>query len=64
MNIHEKEAIIDYLEFTLLNFVTKFETHLCSDAVGPLYEEAYGLLNDMDNTLDITLPDNQWVTPE
>lgn len=47
----DKIAVVDYLEFLLVEFVQKFEGHLDEDVVGSFYADAYALLNDFDDTL-------------
>ena len=47
----DKTAAVDYLEFVLVNFVTKYEEHMDEDAVGAFYADAYALLSDFDDTL-------------
>ena len=47
----DKTAVVDYLEFALVNFVQKYEQHLDEDVIGAFYADAYGLLSDFDDTL-------------
>lgn len=52
MTIYEKDAVVEYLEFNLLVLCESLEEHMDPDAIGSLYENAYQLLNDMDQTLE------------
>lgn len=51
MTLSEKEAILDYLEFGMMHMCTELEPALDPDAIGLLYETAYLLLVDLDNTM-------------
>lgn len=53
MTISEKEALLNYLEFGLLDFCQQIDPHVDPDGVGMLYEKAYLLLLDVENTLDM-----------
>jgi hypothetical protein len=53
MKINQAEAILGYLEFQLLNFVEETEKQVADpDIIGDMYDRAYGILADMENTLD------------
>ena len=55
MQQQEKDAVIDYLEFGLVNLVNEFENHVDGDAVSSLYEHAYALLSDMNQTMQVAV---------
>lgn len=55
MTISEKEALLQYIEFGLINFCEMIDPHIDHDCKGMLYESAYLLLNDMQDTLDVYL---------
>ena len=52
MTRHEKEALLRYLEFHLVSLADDLEPHLAGEAVGHMYDRAYGILNDIEHTLD------------
>jgi hypothetical protein len=52
MKLGEAEAIIGYLEFHLLTLVENAEKHVSDpDVIGGLYDHAYSILNDFEQTL-------------
>jgi len=53
MTISEKEALLQYLEFGLINFCDIIDQHIDPDCKGVLYESAYLLLIDLQDTLDM-----------
>jgi exonuclease VII small subunit len=53
--LKDKQAVIDYLEFNLFQFVEKYEGEMDLDAVGAFYADAAALLNDMDDTLQMAV---------
>lgn len=55
MTISEKEALIQYLEFGLINMCDILDQHVDHDCKGLLYESAYLLLIDLQDTLDVHL---------
>jgi len=55
MTISEKEALLNYIEFGLLTFCNDMDQHVDPDAQGVLYENAYRLLLDVEDTLDTHL---------
>lgn len=52
MTISEKEALLDYLEFGLLDFCSSLDPLIDPDGVGLIYEKAYLLMIDLESTLD------------
>ena len=62
MKQQEKNATIDYLEFGLVELVKTIEGHVHEDAVAGLYKDAYALLNDMDETMQVSV-DSVATTP-
>lgn len=51
MTQHEKDALIGYLEFHLVKFCEETEKNLDPDAIGSMYDSAYGILNDMEKSI-------------
>ena len=51
MTKNEKEALIGYLEFNLVKHCEQVEKNLDPDAVGAMYDSAYGILNEMERSL-------------
>lgn len=52
MNKNETEAILGYLEFHLVRFVEDIEKHVSDpDVVAGMYDRAYSVLNDFEQTL-------------
>lgn len=51
----EKNAIVDYLEFGLVDLIKKMEEHVHSDGVAQLYADMYSLLNDLDETIQVSV---------
>ena len=47
----EKDALIQYLEFHLVKFCERTERNLDPDAIGDMYDSAYGILNDMERSI-------------
>lgn len=57
MTKNEKNAIIAYLEFTLVTWGDQMDSQLSPEQLGSFYDGLYGVLNEMDETLeDITKP--------
>ncbi len=54
----EKDAVTNYLEFGIVQFIKKFEAHIDPDKVGEFYSDAYELLNDVDETAQIAVDGN------
>lgn len=52
MTHNEKEALLGYLEFHLLTFCEQLEGRVDVGAIGDLYDTAYGILIDMESTLE------------
>lgn len=59
MTSNFKEAISGYLEFNLVKFIEQFEGQLDPDAVGAFYEEAYRILNDMEDAIQTSIDLNE-----
>ncbi len=55
----EKDATIDYLEFGLVELVKSLEEHVHADAVAGLYKDAYSLLNDVCETMQVSVDNTQ-----
>jgi len=54
MTTTEIEAFTTYLEFHLLALVEGAETHINNvNAIGQLYDNAYRILNDIEDTLHL-----------
>lgn len=53
MDKNNKQALVDYLEFSLVSFAEGFEQHVDPDAVGELYDRLYGILADIEYTIDV-----------
>ena len=51
MTPNEHQAIIDYLEFSLVQLVEGIAPHVKHEVAQQLYERAYAVLNDMDDAL-------------
>lgn len=54
MTLAEKEALLGYLEFTLTKMVEGLEAQgivVGDPQVGAMYDAAYGVLNEMEETL-------------
>lgn len=54
MTNHEKEAVLNYLEFALTSMVERLEREgivIEQSQVGATYDAAYEVLNDMEQTL-------------
>lgn len=51
MKSNERQAIIDYLEFSLVKYVQGIEKHVTPDVTNLMYEEADKLLADVEETL-------------
>lgn len=51
MNIDEKEAIVNYIEFHALRLCESLEQYVDSDHKHLLYEYAYDMLSDIDQTI-------------
>lgn len=53
------DALLGYLEFSLLSFVEEHERHITDvDVVGSMYDKAYAMLNDFETTLVFQQQDN------
>lgn len=53
MDTNKKDALLHYLEFNLVSFVERYEQHIADpDIIGDMYDQAYGLLNDIEQTID------------
>lgn len=53
MNKNEKEALLNYLEYHLMVFLENVDEQVEDDeAMIGLYEEAYGILEDVDDTVE------------
>lgn len=56
MKSHEIEATLGYLEFHLLKMVEDLEKHIPDpDVVGGMYDRAYGILSDFEQTFNAQL---------
>lgn len=53
MKKYEKTALLRYLEFHLLKLCEHTEKNLDPDAVGVMYIDAYGILSDLDKSIDV-----------
>lgn len=51
MKSNERQAIIDYLEFSLVKYVEGIQKHVDSDVTNLMYERAYEVLSDVEETL-------------
>lgn len=52
MTKNESEALLRYLNFSLESLCTEMEQFIPNDAVGIMYDKAYGVLEDLSRTLD------------
>lgn len=53
MRANEIEATLGYLEFHLIKFVEDTERQVHDpDIIGDMYDRAYAILNDFEQTLD------------
>lgn len=52
MTHREKEALLNYMDFQMLTYVESFEKHVDGDVARQMYDNAYQVLNDIENTLD------------
>lgn len=54
MKQNQAEALLQYIEFHLLNFVEETEPMLSDpDAIGDMYDRAYAILVDVEDTLAV-----------
>jgi hypothetical protein len=54
MKQNQAEALLQYIEFHLLSFVEESEPMLADpDAAGDLYDRAYAILADIEDTLTV-----------
>lgn len=51
MTQHEKQALIEYIDNHLWVLCQTMKPHVDPDAVGTLYESAYGILYDLQDTI-------------
>jgi hypothetical protein len=51
----EKDAAVDYMEFGLVEMIKKIEPHVHDDAVAELYKDVYALLQDFDETTQVSV---------
>ena len=51
MTPNEHQAIIDYIEFNLVQFVEGFAQQVAHEVSQQMYEQAYSVLNDIDDAL-------------
>ena len=60
MNINEKDALVNLLEFHLLSFVEETGKYINdADIIGDMYDRAYSLLQDVEMSLDTQVKLNQ-----
>ena len=52
MTKNETEALLAYLNFSLETLCTEMEQFIPNDAVGIMYDKAYGVMEDLERTLD------------
>jgi hypothetical protein len=52
MKLEEKVALLQYLEEQLTALCVALEPHLDPDAVGTMYDQAYELISDMEDTIE------------
>ena len=52
MTKNETEALIKYLTFTLETMCDDMSQYVPNDVVGIMYDKAYGVVEDLDRTLD------------
>ena len=55
MDIHEKEALLQYIEFQLINYCEALFDHVDMDAAYYVYDGAYQLLEDLEVTLQTSI---------
>lgn len=55
MTSNEKDALLTYLEFDLLKFVEHFEQHVNPAVAAQMYDHAYGVVADMEQTLETNI---------
>lgn len=51
MTLNEKKALVTYIDDQLMTLCRQMTPHLDSDAIGSLYDRAYELIHDIENTL-------------
>ncbi len=51
MTITEKDAILKYLEFTLLARCDQINQHMHPSTIGIMYDSAYATLNEMEASI-------------
>ena len=51
----EKDAVVDYLEFGLVELIKKLEEHVHADAVAGMYKDAYTMLHDFSETTQVSV---------
>lgn len=52
MKVEEKIALVQYLEEQLTTLCRVLEPYVDADAVGTMYDQAYELLSDVEDTID------------
>ena len=52
MTKNETEALLAYLNFSLETLCTEMEQFIPNDAVGIMYDKTYGVLEDLQRTLE------------
>jgi hypothetical protein len=52
MTQNERDALLTYLDFHMINLVHKYEVHLDPIAIHSLYEDVYYIMSDIENTID------------
>ena len=52
MTHNEKDALLRYLDFQFINYVENYSKHVSEEVLQSMYENAYGLLTDINRTLD------------
>jgi len=56
MTLHEKQALIEYIDNHLWVLCQMIKPHVDPDAVGTLYEGAYGILYDLQDSILVDAP--------
>lgn len=51
MKTHEREALLEYLEFHLVALCEQMEPHVSSEVLNELYAKAYHVLIDVEDAI-------------
>ena len=55
MNLHEAEALMQYIRERLLDHTEQFVNRVDDDVVGDMYDGVYDIMQDLELTLDMQM---------